>query len=182
MLEVDRKHHGHAWRWFTEETFIGQKIEALRKAIVESGAWNWTIDAIGSAWDWLLNTTWAEKVEDMKGWLGSAWNWTVDVAGSAWDWFKDTKLYNQMVELKNLVTDSKAWKWTMDAAVPAVVEGGKMVIKAVVETAGKMYDAIKKGFATGDWSDFFSIAADCGKKACLWLWELNLPWVQVQQY
>src|SRR5690606_35284560 len=44
-------------------------------------AWDWTVNLLGDAWDWLVNTTWAEKWEDVKGWLTDGWNWTVNNAG-----------------------------------------------------------------------------------------------------
>lgn len=67
---------------------------------------------------------------------------------------------NFVEDVKDKIVNSDAWKWTTDVAFPAVVEGGKAVITAVVEVGGRMYDAIKKGFATGDWSDFWDVTED----------------------
>lgn len=152
---------GNAWDWLINTTW-SEKIEDMKRWL--NTAWRWVVETAGTAWEWLKGTNWSDKLETLKGWLGVAWQWIINTAGNAWDWFKGTKLYDKLIELKNLITDTKAWKWAVDVAVPAIVEGGKMVIKAVVEATGKMYDAIKKGFATGEWGDFFEIATDWWQK------------------
>lgn len=65
-----------------------------------------------------------------------------------------------IADVKDKIVNSKAWQWTVDVALPVVVDAGETVIKAVVEVGGALYDAIKKGFDTGDWSDFWGIASD----------------------
>ena len=63
-------------------------------------------------------------------------------------------------DVKDKIVNSKAWKWTVDVALPVIVVAGEAVIKAIVEVGGRMYDAIKKGLDTGDWSDFWDVAED----------------------
>lgn len=63
-------------------------------------------------------------------------------------------------DVKDKIVNSKAWQWTVDVALPVIVDGGETVIKAIVEVGGRMYDAIKKGLDTGDWSDFWDVAED----------------------
>lgn len=193
-------------------------------------AWAWAIDIAEDIWNWIFNTTWAEKWADIKGWLDTTWNfaisigkdvfdwifntswadkwadikswlddtwewiinfggnawgwikenlpglattietikdaiiggweWTITTAGDAWKWFKDSALVQWLDDLLQKITDSDAWQWTINVALPAAVEGSKAVIKVVVEVGGRMYDAIKKGFDTGNWADFWDVAED----------------------
>lgn len=67
---------------------------------------------------------------------------------------------NFINDVKDKIVNSDAWKWTVDVALPVIVDAGEAVIKAVVEVGGRMYDAIKKGLDTGDWSDFWAVAED----------------------
>ncbi|WP_461367764.1 phage tail tape measure protein, partial [Candidatus Darwinibacter acetoxidans] len=184
---------GNAWEWLTQTTWA-EKIEDIKGWL--TAGWEWLVNIAGSAWSWLTETTWTEKVEDIRNWLSNAWSWVLDLggtawawidenlpwladaiewlwdkisaawqwtitkAGDAWDWFKDSALVQWLDDLKQKITDSKAWQWTIDVALPAVIEGGKAVITAVVEAGGRMYDAIKQGLETGDWSDFWSVTSD----------------------
>lgn len=157
---------GKAWGWFMK-TDLGKWIEDLREKIVGSRAWQWTINTAGDAWDWLTNTTWEQKWSDIKGWMSAGWRWVIDTAGTAWSWFKDTELGKWLDEMKQKITDSAGWKWIIDVAVPWVAETGEMIIKAVIEAGGRMYDAIKKGFDTGDWSDFWVVGSDLWSKGVL---------------
>lgn len=184
---------GSAWAWLTETSWT-DKIQEIKGWIDE--AWTWTINTAGTVWDWLTETSWADKIEDIRNWLSNAWSWVLDLGGTAWawidenlpwltdalttvknllsqawtwtinrlgdawDWFKDSALVQWLDDLKQKITDSKAWQWTIDVALPAVIEGGKAVITAVVEAGGQMYDAIKKGLDSGDWSAFWSVTSD----------------------
>ncbi len=49
--------------------------------------WEWTIKTSGDAWKWITETTWAEKWQDIKGWLTDGWKWTINKVGEGWDWF-----------------------------------------------------------------------------------------------
>ena len=184
---------GDAWEWLTETTWA-DKIEDIKGWL--TAGWEWLVNVAGSVWDWLTETSWADKIEDIRNWLSNAWSWVLDLggtawawidenlpwladaiewlwdkisaawqwtitkAGDAWDWLKDSALMQWLDDLKQKITDSKAWQWTIDVALPAVIEGGKAVITAVVEAGGRMYDAIKQGLETGDWSDFWSVTSD----------------------
>src|SRR5690554_7738959 len=44
-------------------------FEPIWEALKEG--WTWAIDIAGTAWEWIVDTTWAEKLEDIKGWLRS---------------------------------------------------------------------------------------------------------------
>jgi hypothetical protein len=150
---------GSAWVWLAETTWA-DKIEDIRNWL--SNAWSWVLDLGGTAWAWIdENLPWlADAIEWLWDKISAAWQWTITKAGDAWDWFKDSALVQWLDDLKQKITDSKAWKWTIDVALPTILEGGEAVIKAVVEAGGAVYDAIKKGLDTGDWSDFWDIASD----------------------
>jgi len=184
---------GNAWKWLKETTW-SEKIADIKSWL--TAGWEWLINIAGTAWDWLTKTTWAEKISDIKGWLSTAWDWVINLGGSAWVWIDrnlpwladtmrwiwdklqsawewsiskagdawdklgDSAFAKWIDEVKAKITDSKAWKWTIDVALPAVIEGGKAVINAVVELGGEVYDAIKKGFKDGDWGPLFGIASD----------------------
>src|SRR5690606_20579039 len=110
----------------------------------------------------------------VKSLIDEGWEWVVDTAGSAWDWFSNSEAVNELIgrldALKVRITDSEAWKWTVDVVLPAVLVTGEMVIEAVVELGGETYDAIKTGFETGDWGPLFGIASDLWSKgAIIWL-------------
>jgi len=130
-------------------------------------AWIWVIDTAGDVWQWLTETTWTEKIEDIKGWLDTAWTWTVNTAGTAWEWFMNTKFGQWLDEMRQKITDSSAWKWTIDVAFPAFMEGTQAVITAVVEVAGEMYEAIKTGLQTGDWGAFWSVSSEVWSRGVL---------------
>lgn len=130
--------------------------------------WEWVINFGGDAWTWLIDTTWAEKVQDIKGWLTDGWGWAINTGGDAWKYFtEETALGQKVEELRTKLTNSDLWKWTIDIAFPAVVEAGEAVIKAVVETGGAIYDAVKTGLDTGDWGPFWSVASDTWSKGVL---------------
>lgn len=145
---------------------IQPRLIAFRNILKEK--WEWAISVAGDAWGWLTETTWSEKVEDVKGWLVDGWEWTIDTAGDAWKWFtEETALGKKVEELRRKITDSEAWKWTIDVAFPAILEGGQAVIKAVIEAGGEMYDAVKHGLDTGDWGPFWTVASDVWSKGVL---------------
>src|SRR5690606_12738994 len=77
-----------------QETFqaVWDVISPLLETLVGylSTAWEWSIQTAGDAWRWLTETTWAEKIEDVKALFATAWAWTIDVFGAAWDWLVDT--------------------------------------------------------------------------------------------
>ncbi|HUM42959.1 MAG TPA: phage tail tape measure protein [Fervidobacterium sp.] len=188
------------WNWIFNTTWA-EKWADIKGWL--DATWNFAINIGKDVFDWVFNTSWADKWADIKSWLddtwewiinfgGNAWGWikenlpglamtiekikdaiiggwewTINTAGDAWKWFKDSALVQWLDDLLQKITNSDAWQWTINVAFPAVVEGGKAVIKAVVEVGGRMYDAIKKGFATGNWADFWDIAEDIWSKGVL---------------
>ena len=130
--------------------------------------WEWAINFGGDAWTWLTDTTWSDKVKDIKSWLTSGWDWAIYEAGDAWKHFtEETALGMKVEELRKKLTNSDLWKWTIDVAFPAVIEAGEAVVKAVVEAGGTMYDAIKTGLDTGDWGPFWSVASETWSEGVL---------------
>lgn len=137
------------------------------KNFMESG-WDWVIRTGGDAWTWLTETTWTQKINDVKGWLTDGWSWAINTGGNAWEWFtEETALGQKIEDLRTKLTNSDAWKWTIDVALPAIFEGGKAVIEAVVKVGGELYDAVKTGLDTGDWGPFWSVASDTWSKGVL---------------
>src|SRR5690606_37663371 len=51
-----------------------------------SDAWDWTINTVGTAWEWLRNLEWVDAIERVKQALSSAWNWTINLVGGARGW------------------------------------------------------------------------------------------------
>src|SRR5690606_22700066 len=84
-----------------------------------------------------------------------------------WEWFMNTKFGQWLDEMRQKITDSSAWKWTIDVAFPAFMEGTQAVITAVVEAAGEMYEAIKTGLQTGDWGAFWSVSSEVWSRGVL---------------
>lgn len=117
-------------------------------------AWNWTINAIGNAWDWLTNTTWKEKWDDIKSWMQAGWEWVINLAGDAWNWLDEKAPW-----IGN--TLETVWNWTINGLEKlSNLQITEAVIHATLEWFGETYQAIKKGFETGDWSDAIGVAAD----------------------
>lgn len=157
---------GTAWEWFDK------KAPWLTSALSWTGnklkdAWSWTINIAGTAWEWLKNHDWKEDWDKIKGWMSEGWSWVINIAGDAWEWLGNTKLGQWLEDTRQKIVDSNAWKWTINVAVPAVIEAGEAIIKAVVEISGAMYDAIKKGLATGEWADFWAVSSDVWSKGVL---------------
>src|SRR5690606_6181755 len=103
-------------------------IEPIWEALKEG--WTWAIDIAGTAWEWIVDTTWAEKLEDIKGWLTAGWDWVVDIAGTAWDWLTETTWAEKLDDIRGWL--DSAWGWTinllgdawdwLDQHAPAVTE------------------------------------------------------------
>lgn len=99
--------------------------------------------------DWWQNTTWLEKAQDIgtivlriAGWI---WETAVDIGASFWSW----------------LGEKAPW---LTGAGEFIAEKAKIVIDAVIEWAGDVYRAIKKGFETGDWSDALGIGIETFQK------------------
>ena len=148
---------GEAWDWLDEHApAVTGTIRTLRDWL--SDAWNWTINVLGDAWEWLTETTWAEKVEDIKGWLTSGWEWLVDVAGSAWSWLVDTSWSEKIEDVRGWL--KSAWNWTINLLGDAWewIEEHLPWLATTIETlAGWLSDAwnwtLEKAGEAWDWLD-----------------------------
>ncbi len=71
-------------------------------------AWKWAIETAGDAWDWLTNTTWKQKWDDIKEWMSKGWNWMINLVGDAWDWLDEKAPW---------LTDTleTTWEWAVKA-------------------------------------------------------------------
>src|SRR5690606_39874204 len=63
---------------------VTEMIRNLRDWL--SDAWDWTINTVGTAWEWLRNLEWIDAIERVKQALSSAWNWTINLVGGARGW------------------------------------------------------------------------------------------------
>ena len=112
--------------------------------------WKWTIDIGTEIYDWIFNTTWADKWTNIKGLFKTAWDWTLKMIG--WEWVK-TELPGFVTIVEGLKEKlGEAWEWTL---------------KTIIDTGGALYDAIKTGLDTGNWGAFWSVANDTWSKGVL---------------
>ncbi|HOP53735.1 MAG TPA: phage tail tape measure protein, partial [Bacillota bacterium] len=170
-----------------------EKIEPIIDAIIEWGqktistVWNWAVDAIPAFLTWIKETAWPI----INSSASTAWNWTTGTISAFVTWIKETawpfidgvatttwnwsrgKVGDFIAWIKEVAwpfldgVATTTWNWVEGEAVPAVLQAGKAVINAVVEVSGKVYDAIKKGFETGDWADFWDITSDLWSKGVI---------------
>src|SRR5690606_427389 len=137
--------------------------------------WEWAIDIAGNAWDWLTDTSWGDKVEDVRGWLDSAWDWTINLLGDAWAWIETNLPWvaATIETLHGLIT--AGWDWTirkagdawgwLERGIPEELrELGTAVLTVVFQPFGDLYEAIKRGLETGDWSGVWGAAADVWRR------------------
>ena len=123
-----------------------------------STVWSFTLTKLGEGWDFLIDTA--------VPWIGSTvatvWNMTLSLLGSAFTWFETYA----MPWLGK--TASTIWNWTIDTSeivLPVVKDTVSTVWSWTVEVVGETYEALKKGFETNDWGDFFGVAIDLSKTA-----------------
>ncbi len=64
------------------------------------------ISGFQEVWNWLTNTTWEEKVNDMKALFSEGWKWVLAKSGDAWKWLEGTKLV-QALKLRQ--AELKTW-------------------------------------------------------------------------
>src|SRR5690606_38016093 len=126
-------------------------------------------------WDWLTNTSWADKVEDVRGWLNDAWDWTINLLGDAWVWIEEHLPWvAEAVEtLHRLI--AVGWDWTirkvgdawevLEQGIPEELrELGPVVVNVVFQPFGDFYEAIKQGLETGDWHGIWGVTADVWRR------------------
>ena len=106
-----------------------------------------------------------KKLSNWKGW-GKIWDWVKQATNVSWQFIK-----NSWNRLKKWEGWSKLWNWIdektpkkLDLGIKKLVEGTNLGIKATLKWTGKTYNAIKKGFNTGNWADAIGIGADLWKK------------------
>lgn len=150
---------GEAYKWLTETTWM-QKKEDMQGWFKDG--WTWVLTHSGKAWDWLTEGGISNSLDTLKAKIADteAWKWVITTVGDAFDYVMESSFGQKLEELRTKLTDSTLWKWTIDTALPAILEGGEIVLKAVIEAGGKLYDAIKKGLAGEGWGDFWDVAED----------------------
>ena len=150
---------GEAYKWLTETTWMEKKEDM--QGWFEDG-WTWVLNHVGEAWEWLTEGGLSNSLDTLKAKITNteAWKWTITTVGKAFKYIMESDFGVKLEELRTKLTDSTLWQWTIDTALPAILEGGEIVLKAIIEAGGKLYDAIKKGLDTGDWSDFWDVAED----------------------
>src|SRR5690606_10042437 len=159
---------GDAWEWLTDTTWT-EKVEDIKGWLTDG--WEWLVDVAGSAWSWLVDTSWSEKIEDVRGWLKSAWDWTINLLGDAWTWIEEHLPWVATTIETLAGWLSEAWSWTLERVgdawewlergIPEELRDlGTAVLNVVFQPFGDLYEAIKRGLETGDWSQVFAVGAD----------------------
>ena len=154
-----------AWDWTTGK--VGEFI-----AWIKETAWPWIASTVSTAWDWTTG-----KVGEFIAWIKeTAWPWIASTVSTAWDWTTG-KVGEFIAWIKETAwpwiasTVSTAWDWTTgkvgefitwikDVAAPWFGKTVSTVWNWTLDVGGRWFDAIKKGFETGDWSDFWNITSD----------------------
>ncbi len=135
IIEWGNKTISTVWNWTTNT------VSAFLSWVQET-AWPWIGDTVSTTWDWAKGT-----VADFIEWVqGTASPWIGGVASTAWDWTEGT--------VADFIT------WIKDVAAPWFGETVSTVWNWTLDVGGRWFDAIKKGFDTGDWSDFWDITED----------------------
>ena len=154
-----------AWKnnWFgirdkTKEAY--DKIKPMLDTLwnILQRAWDWTIKLGKNIINWILNTTWAEKWQDIKDLITGAWKWAVNIASDVKDYLLDTKIGKKAQKFwksfKDLITSG--WKFTLNLGETAkkwfedkdVLGKGKQTIKAGIEWTGETFNQLKEGDLT----------------------------------
>jgi len=138
-------------------------------------SWNWTIDLIGKAWDWLqkgfpiitetLNKVWTWTIQTAgEAWkwlkegvfptiretLDKIWTWTIKTAGEAWKWieteaFPEIKAMLDKIWTWTIKTTGEAWDWLKGEAFPFVFESLSKVWTWTIQTAGEAWKWLREG-------------------------------------
>lgn len=150
---------GEAYKWLTETTWM-EKKEDMQSWFKDG--WTWSLTHSGEAWNWLTEGGLSDSLDTLKAKITNteAWKWVITTVGNAFKYIMESDFGVKLENLRKKITNSELWQWSIDVALPAILEGGEIVLKAIVEAGGRMYDAIKKGLGTGNWSDFWDVAED----------------------
>ena len=146
-------------------------LEPIYSAAKEklSAAWDFTVNLLGDAAAWVRDTAIPWLKEHTGAALSTAWEWTVTGLGTAWAWVKDTALPWLKEHTGPAIqtawdwvfnASGAAWDWIKNISSSGIVELGKAQLQLIVEPFGALYDAIKNGLETGDWSGIWGVAAD----------------------
>lgn len=173
---------GKAWKWITETT-LEEKLEDTKRWLKKG--WEWVVNLGGDAWDWFLNETklgnaiqraWGRveewwhgvpevtpegltsgfdydqpgfkhKLMGIKYTFIQTWNDIKDKAVEVWETIKTT-VENTWNEIKRIAEEG--WESIK----------GSVVVQAMIEFTGDLWNALKQGFDTGDWGPFWSLVSD----------------------
>src|SRR5690606_38505985 len=165
---------GDAWEWIEEHLpWLATMVETLADWLGD--AWRWTLDRAGDAWDWLDQHAPAVTgtIRNLRDWLSDAWDWTINVLGSGWDWLRDTDWAATIEQVKQALSGAwdwtvnrvgDAWEWLTNWELGEVREIGTAILNLVLQPLGGLYDAIKQGLETGDWSGVWGATADVWRR------------------
>lgn len=180
---------GKAWKWITETT-LEEKLEDTKRWLKKG--WEWVVNLGGDAWDWFLNETklgnaiqraWGRveewwhgvpevtpegltsgfdydqpgfkhKLMGIKYTFIQTWNDIKDKAVEVWETIKTT-VENTWNEIKRIAEEG--WESIK----------GSVVVQAMIEFTGDLWNALKQGFDTGDWGPFWSLVSDGWSKGVL---------------
>lgn len=162
------------WKWITDTTW-SEKIEDIESLIV--GGWQWAIDRGGKAWAWMdehMPAT-TNAIRTMRNLVVGGWNWTITQGGKVWAWLDEhaPAVTDTIRTMRDIITGK--WEWEIDkegtawgfidSLVPGEVRdwaGARIAI--TFETFGALYDKIKDGIETGDWSGVWGVTADAWRE------------------
>lgn len=158
---------GDAWEWLTTTTWAEKWADV--KGWLTDG-WRWLVTLGGSAWVWLQNTDWAAHWKVVMGWLTAGWRWTIERFGDAWEWLDGhapwvTDTLRELYDLINkgwtwaIDTGGAVWDWIKNLVPGEIVDLGKARLRLTIDAFGGLYDAIKTGLETGDWSGVWGATA-----------------------
>ena len=107
-------------------------------------AWEWTINLVGKAWDWLREQAFP-KISDV---LSKTWTWTIATAGKAWEWLKEDafpKITSTLdkVWIWTINTAGKAWEWLKEGVFPEIINILDKTWKWTLELSGNAWDWLK---------------------------------------
>jgi TP901 family phage tail tape measure protein len=145
--------------------------------------WEWTINVAGDAWKWITETTWAEKWQDIKGWLTDGWHWTINKVGEGWDWFTNLEVVQKsLAKLKGYWLNFYYWWNGVPAITPEGITSGFDVDQPgfkhkLLEIQKAISDLWERPFEKLEMSvPELLVTAGAATLAAVALWKV-LPWV-----
>jgi len=165
------------------ERYLQPTFDAIRTRLDE--AWDWAIDTGGDVWEWLTDTTWVEKIEDVKRLLDGVWDWAIETAKDAWEWLDDgapwvTNVLEYVYDLLSTVwswgieTARDAWRWLADTDWVQVIHNvGDALADGwewMISTDGGAWDWIEGTKLV----EFLQEASDKITDSKAWKWTIDL--------